>query len=228
MTDRKERVGEVLAEHGLATYMGGKVTDIGLAVRNTGHGLEETVGVDPVVIPPGQKAFVVFEVDPEKHRYDEVTSGTGAEKIWTGEWKLVQMLKAGTCVVLDGESGLVIREAVREQAVRNQIARDAAKGTQQFDYALADAHGRGEHADGPVEGCGPCEFESALTRLETAGVLTDRPQTMTDEEWEASVRSQAAEVEDPPSEIQQAQADAKAKRGARSAAVDQTEGDPAE
>lgn len=159
-----DKIATVLSEAGLSKHRGGKVTGLGVAVSNTGHGLETTVEVDPIIIQPGDTAFVIFEVEPDKDRYDKKYNGDGD---WTGEWTFVPMLKAIGCTILLSDSAPALREAIDAQNERITIAREEGQGVHRLDYDLSKAHAEGEHADGLVEGCAACELEAGLDASET-------------------------------------------------------------
>jgi len=161
---KQDKLVMVLKEAGIAKHRGGNVTGLGVAVSNTGHGLETTVEVDPIIIPPGESAFVIFEVEPDKDRYDKKYNGDGE---WTGDWSYVQMLKASSCTILLQDAAPELRSAIDEQNERITIAREEAGGVHRLDYDLSKAHADGEHADGPVEGCAACELEIGLDASET-------------------------------------------------------------
>lgn len=154
-----DKITTVLSEAGLAKHRGGKVTGLGVAVSNTGHGLETTVEVDPIIIQPGESAFVIFEVTPDKDRYDKKYDGDGN---WTGEWTFIHMLRADGCTILLADAAPALREAIDAQNERITIAREESQGVHRLDYDLGRAHAEGEHADGLVEGCAECELEAAM------------------------------------------------------------------
>lgn len=102
---------------GLGDYEGHDVTSATVSIRNTGHGLEEAMQVDPVKLPLGTTHYVVLECEVEKHRFDPVKD--------TDDLNLVNMLKAGRATIVDYD---LVRDALNAQTERidEAKAREAA------------------------------------------------------------------------------------------------------
>jgi hypothetical protein len=103
----------------LGTYKGHDVLGATVSIRNTGHGLEEAMGVDPVELELGERVYVVLECEVEKHRYDPIKDTHGLQ--------LVNMLKAGRATIVDGD---LVRKHLDEQQARI----DEAAGQQTLDF----------------------------------------------------------------------------------------------
>lgn len=120
----------------LGTYDGRPVTRTSLALRNTGHGFEQTMKTEPLVIPAGSRRFVVMDVVIDKHRHDLDTD--------RNEFELVHMAAAETVAFIDEE---IVREAIDKQKAKN----DALKGRTQLETPdgvgmdVIEAHARGDH-----------------------------------------------------------------------------------
>ena len=104
-----EKIADVLADNGLALHRGGDVVGMAIDVSNTGHGLADAVGVNPVIIPAAETGYVVFEVAVDGDGFKKVMAGKGKDAEWTGEWTFIQKLKAGTALLLLGDAADVIR-----------------------------------------------------------------------------------------------------------------------
>ena len=204
-----EKVSEVLADHGLDRHRGGDVVAIKIDVSNTGHGLSESISVNPVLIPPDEVGYVIFEVEVKGDDFEKVYEGRGDDREWTGEWSLIQKLSARTALILLGDAADVIRTQVIDQAERIRIFREESTGRYTLDRALQEAHASGDHALERVVGCLGCDTEAAFEKLDSRGVEMSRPEGMSDDAWEASARA-AADAQ--PSEIQQAVDEVAAKR----------------
>lgn len=137
------------------------VISTGIAVRNTGHGLEEAMKTEPVVLHHAETVYVVMECQVEKIRYDEIPE--------TDALTRVQMLKAGTATILDAQ---VVKDAIAAQAKANQDRIDREKGQRTLEQeaaeALRSAHTLGEHANGLVNGCDLCDKERDEAEWEKA------------------------------------------------------------
>jgi hypothetical protein len=119
MTDKK-----------LGIYKGHDVLNAAVQIRNTGDGLSEAMGVDPVELELDATVHVVLECTVEKHRYDPIKDGAGA-------LTLVNMLKAGRATIIEGELLAAIRGALDEQ----EKAIAEAKGEPQLDLTADHDHG---------------------------------------------------------------------------------------
>lgn len=102
---------------GLGDYEGHDVVTATVSIRNTGHGLEEAMQVDPVKLPLGTTHYIVLECEVEKHRFDPVKD--------TDDLTLVNMLKAGRATIVDYD---LVRDALNAQTERieDAKAREAA------------------------------------------------------------------------------------------------------
>lgn len=135
-------------------FEGHDVTSTTIAIRNTGHGLEQAMEVAPAVFHHGDKVHVVLECEVEKIRHDTTDDD--------GQLVRVHMLKAGTATFVDRD---LVDKHLREMERRI----DEAKGNQQLDIAGAEleaAHDKGDHADGLVERCPKCDAEKAAAEDE--------------------------------------------------------------
>lgn len=136
-------------------YESRDVLGTSIAVRNTGHGLEEAMKTEPAVLHHGETVYVVMECQVEKIRYDEVPE--------TDALTRVQMLKAGTATILDSA---VVKDAIQKQADANQERKDRESGQLGLAQELRSQHTLGEHADGLVDGCSLCGDELEAKRAE--------------------------------------------------------------
>jgi hypothetical protein len=146
----------------LEVYEGKDVVSTGVAIRNTGHGLEETMRTEPTLLHHGEKVYVLIECDVEKVRYDPVDKDNRG-----GEQTRVHMLVAGTSTFLDAEQA---RGAIEKQAIANKERRDREAGQlsieQESERQLREDHALGEHADGLVDGCSLCASEREAEETE--------------------------------------------------------------
>lgn len=101
---------------GLGTYEGHDVVTATVSIRNTGHGLEEAMQVDPVKLDLASTHYVVLECEVEKHRYDPIKESTGLE--------LVNMLKAGRATIVDYD---LVAGALDAQTARIEQAKADAE-----------------------------------------------------------------------------------------------------
>lgn len=79
----------------LGNYEGQPVDTATVSIRNTGHGLEEAMSVDPVKLHMGTTVHVVLECEVEKHRFDPINDSIGL--------CLVNMLKAGRATIVEAD-----------------------------------------------------------------------------------------------------------------------------
>lgn len=138
----------------LPDYMGRPVVRSTISIRNAGDGLSEGLAIDPQVLEPGAKVYVVLECVVHAHDHDRLLD-KGND---TGLMVLDQVLKAGTGTLIDAD---VVREAIAEQAERITRAKEAAAGLARLPYPdeLQKQHDEGTHAEGLVDGCPACDAE---------------------------------------------------------------------
>jgi hypothetical protein len=161
MPDADSAAAALADTSNLPDYQGRTVARTTISIRNAGDGLSEGLSIDPQVLPLGAVVHVVLECTVVGHDHDVMKQ---APELLV----LDQVLKAGTGTLIDAE---VVKEAVRQQAERIQLAKEAAKGITRLPYGdeLQDAHDRGEHAEGLVPGCPACDAEQAALDAEAGG-----------------------------------------------------------
>lgn len=108
----------------LGDYEGRPVDTATVSIRNTGHGLEQAMEVEPTHLPLGQIVHVVLECEVEKHRYDPIKDSDGLQ--------LVNMLKAGRATIVDRD---LVEDALDEQERRI----DEAKGEPKLEFVEDEA-----------------------------------------------------------------------------------------
>lgn len=147
----------------LPDYAGRPVVRTTISIRNAGDGLSEGLGIDPQVLPLGDKVYVVLECTVHAHDHDRLMD-KGND---TGMLVLDQVLKAGTGTLIDAD---VVKQAIADQAEVIQRAKEKAQGLERLPYPeeLQKAHDLGEHASGLVAGCPSCDSETQAARDEAA------------------------------------------------------------
>lgn len=138
-------------------YLGWDVIGTSVAVRNAGDGLSKGMSIDPKILTPGATVIVAIECEVVAHDYKRVPDEEAFE--------LVQVLKAGTAVILEAAS---VRKALDVQRAAEQ--RDAEKKAGIVRLQLTDEdkllaeHEAGKHAAGLRGGCPECDREAELSK----------------------------------------------------------------
>lgn len=164
MPTTPDQLAEILGE--LSTYNGQQVTGTTLTLSNTGHGLEESVEIEPVVITIDGTAYVLFEAELMNHQHKKNFDKDG---VWLETWTLVQRLKAHTCLVLDDEAVGALRETLKARKERIELEREQRRGVARLPLETEEERNlRGDHVLGQhpepesIEGCPACAERDAL------------------------------------------------------------------
>lgn len=126
---------------------------VSLEVRGIDGGFNDGMTVDPVILHKGDTVFLLVE---------GVVAGINHKPIEEANaWRRAHVVKvnAGT---------IVTREFAEAQLDAQRQAIEEAKGIARLPFGddLQEAHDRGEHADGVVEGCPDCDLEAELAAQE--------------------------------------------------------------
>ena len=139
----------------IENYLGWPVVATTIAVRNAGDGLSKGMEIDPEVLAPGSTVIVVLECAVDAHDYKKVKDEDAFE--------LVQVLKAGTALIMDAA---VVREALASQAEKLKRAAEKSAGVVRLELTDEDRllaeHERGEHTE-LRGGCPECDEEGRLS-----------------------------------------------------------------
>lgn len=148
----------------LTPFEGRPVIATAIEIPGAGGGLRDALTIDPAEYHYGDTVFVVIEGKVGKLRFDPIKdAGEGVKRVH----------------VLDTQAATIAERETVERLLEEQARRiEEAKGLQRLPFGdeLQDAHEKGEHADGPVEGCPDCDREVrlALTEEHEAGQHDDR------------------------------------------------------
>lgn len=138
----------------LTPFEGRQVIAVGIEIPGAGGGLRDALTIDPKEYHYGETVFVVIEGTVGKIRFDPVP----------GAGEAVRRVH-----VLDVESAAPVTRETVEHLLEEQRKRiEEAMGVSRLPYGdeLQDAHARGEHADGLVEGCPDCDKELVASLTE--------------------------------------------------------------
>ena len=126
----------------LTPFEGADVVAATVAIRNTGDGLSQAMGIDPVEYHGGERLYVVLECDVVDLQFPladkDNVSGPRVRK---------HILKAGHAVVVDAD---LVKGLIDTQADAIARAKEAAAGIQRLDFGDDgddDEDGDGEPAD---------------------------------------------------------------------------------
>jgi hypothetical protein len=138
----------------LTPFEGRPVIATAIEIPGAGGGLRDALTIDPQEFHYGETVFVVIEGKVGKLRFDPVKdAGDGVKRVH----------------VLDTQAATVAERATVEALLEAQARRiEEAKGLQRLPFGdeLQEAHDRGEHADGLVDGCPDCDLETDLEAKE--------------------------------------------------------------
>lgn len=151
----------------LQSFEGRPVRSVGIEIPSAAGGLREAMKIEPQEFHHGERVFVVLECDVAKVRFDPLGDDTD-------DLRRVHVFAAESAVIVDED---LVRTQLDEQAAKIEEAKRRAKGEFTLDEAqLEQAHQAGEHADGLVQGCPPCDHEAALAAEEDGdGPTTPTP-----------------------------------------------------
>ena len=102
----------------LGRHKGRDILSVGMEVRNTGHGLSESVAVDPVQLTHKQRVRVIFECEVEKIRYDGIKDTDGLQEVY--------MLVALGGTIASPEIDRAVADELEAQAERIRLASEGA------------------------------------------------------------------------------------------------------
>lgn len=138
----------------LTPFEGRPVIATAIEIPGAGGGLRDALTIDPAEYHYGETVFVVVEGKVGKLRFDPVKdAGEGVKRVH----------------VLDTQAATIVAREQVEAMLAEQAKRiEEAMGVSriEFDDEQFAAHSKGEHADGPVEGCVECEKEVTLALRE--------------------------------------------------------------
>lgn len=105
-------------------FEGRLVRAVKVAVTNAGDGLSDAMEVEPVEIHHGERGYLLLEWECVKVRFDSVYKKIDGELEDTEEVDRIQILRAGTAVLVDEDfAGDVIR-AQRERIAAAKAERE--------------------------------------------------------------------------------------------------------
>lgn len=134
----------------LSAFEGRQVLGVGVEIPGAGGGLRDALTIDPQEFHYGETVFVVIEGKVGKLRFDPVREAGEAVR-------RVHVLDVKAATIAERET---VERLLDEQAKRIEEARGLARLP--FGDELQEAHDRGEHAEGLVEGCPDCDHEAEL------------------------------------------------------------------
>jgi len=141
----------------LSPFEGRPVLGVGIEIPGAGGGLRDALTIDPQEFHYGDTVFVVIEGKVGKLRFDPVKDAGEAVK-------RVHVLDVQAATIAERET---VERLLDEQAKRIEEAKGLARLP--FGDELQEAHERGEHAEGLVEGCPDCDHEVDLAAKEADG-----------------------------------------------------------
>jgi hypothetical protein len=143
----------------LGEFDGKDVVGTRIAITRAGDGLSKALRTEPRLITMGDRVFVVLECEVTKVGFEE-TKDDPTQVLRT------HTLRAGTATFIDED---LVKEMIVEQAEKNRLFDEAAKGIRNLGdwavdaQALVDAHEAGDHVDVMVPGCQLCEEQALPT-----------------------------------------------------------------
>lgn len=149
----------------LTPFEGKDVLAAAIEIPNAAGGLREAMAIDPQEYHHGERRYVVLELDCTKVRFDPVKD--------TGGLRRVHVFSATGATFVDADLVAKHVEAQRERIEAAKIEAERAERAEgirrvPFGDELQDAHDRGEHMDGLVEGCADCQAEHDAAEAEEA------------------------------------------------------------
>lgn len=135
----------------LGKFEGQAVNAVGLEIRNSAGGLNESMKTDPVELHIGDEVTVTMRCKVTKIRHDPLKDADGLRR--------VHILDASDATIIDDE---LVAEAIDEQKRRIE----EANGVQRLPIELVAAHEAGEHAQDLIEECPKCLDELAAQEKE--------------------------------------------------------------
>lgn len=149
----------------LTEFEGLPVTEAGVEIPGAAGGLRDAMKVDPVEFHQGDSGVLALSWECVKVRFEPLVRDEP-----DGEQRRVHIFRVTGAAFTDAERA---RDDIAAQADRIQLAREAADGVVRLgledEDALLVAHDLGEHADGLVVGCPPCNDEVVATEEESNG-----------------------------------------------------------
>lgn len=138
----------------LTPFEGRPVLGVGIEIPSAGGGLRDALTIDPAEFHYGETVFVVIEGKVGKIRFDPIADA--GESV-----RRVHVLDTQAATIAERET---VERLLDEQAKRIEEAKGLARLP--FGDELQEAHERGEHAEGLVEGCPDCDHEVELAQQE--------------------------------------------------------------
>lgn len=142
----------------LGEFEGDDVLGAAIEIRNIAGGLNKSMDIDPEVFHKGDEVTIVARCVVTAINHPGVPDTDGVKR--------VHVLKATEASRIDDA---LVAEVLDEQARRIEAAkikREQEGGVYQLPAALAEAHEKGDHADGLVESCPACEAEQEAAASE--------------------------------------------------------------
>ena len=131
----------------LGEFEGDPVLGTTIKITKAGDGLSKALSVKPQNLHKGDVVHVVLETVVGPIGFVPVKDTDGVQRVHT--------LETGRATVIDGS---LVAEMLDEQDRKLE----EAAGITRLPIHLQEAHDRGEHADGLVEGCPACDEEAEL------------------------------------------------------------------
>lgn len=137
----------------LTPFEGKDVLAAGIEIPNAAGGLREAMAIDPQEFHHGERRYVVLELDVKRVRFDPIPKTKGLSR--------VHVFTANAATFVDADLVAKHVEAQRERIEAAKVEKERADGIVRvpFGDTLQEAHDRGEHGDGLVEGCPDCDAE---------------------------------------------------------------------
>jgi hypothetical protein len=146
----------------LSPFEGRPVLAVGIEIPGAGGGLRDALTVDPQEFHYDDTVFAVIEGKVGKLRFDPINGADGVRR--------VHVLDVERATIVDADDVETMLEEHEKRVME-------AKGIARLPYGddLQDAHQRGEHSDGLVEGCPDCDAEVAAVEAERDAAGDEEP-----------------------------------------------------
>jgi hypothetical protein len=138
----------------LTPFEGEAVIAMGVEIPGAGGGLHDSMAVDPRENRRGDEMTVIVSGPIDRIKFVPVTD----KGVFLG-LRRVEIMLVKEAVIVDREQVATLLDAERERVL---AAKEAVAGLARIPFGdeHQDAHDKGEHASGIVEGCPSCEAEA--------------------------------------------------------------------
>lgn len=178
---------QALSSTDLPPFEGLAVRQAGLEAPGMAGGLREAMRIDPAAFHQGAHIVTIEEHVVQKVRHEPIDPEAP-----DGDQRRVHILRTLTVAIAADELVALVQAQLAAQAERIKRAKADAKGYgSMYDDDAHDA----DHTE-PVDGCPKCAARAAAGPDDAAGpdlLYTERPEGMSDDEWEASAKAEPAE-----------------------------------